>query len=149
MKNCDDKRLCNPNLAPELFTNTLSIRIRTYIQIGPINQWHKRFKHRVNSCGMEKSLNGPSDCPHIVGCLTCAKSTSATGCVLNRRCHTNLTSNWRLVRNKSCLRMSNTGIQGSLMSRMLSLFFDLVRISNASEHVATIWSGMPGIVHML
>jgi hypothetical protein len=26
---------------------------------------------------------------------------------------------------------------------------DLVRISKASEHVATIWSGMPGIVDML
>src|SRR5260221_6527534 len=79
MKNCDDKRLCNPNLAPELFTNTLYIRIRTYIQIGPINQWHKRFKHRVNSCGMEKPLSGPSDCPHIVGCLTFAKVNVSYG----------------------------------------------------------------------
>jgi hypothetical protein len=76
-----------PNLAPGLFTNTLSIRIQTYIQVGPINQWHKSFEHRVNSCGMEKPLNGSCDCPHIVGCLTCAKSTSATDCVVNRRCH--------------------------------------------------------------
>jgi hypothetical protein len=98
---------------------------------------------------MEKPLNGASDCSHIVGCLTCAKSRSAGNCVPSRVYCTDLTSNWRLVRNRSYLRISSMGIQGSLISWMLSLFFDLVRISKASEQVATTWSGMPGIVHML
>jgi len=149
MKNCEDKRLCNPNLVPGLFTKATSSEIRTYVQIGPIDQRHKRFKHLVNSRRMEEPLNGASDCSHIIGCLTCAKSTSVGVCVLSWGYHTNLTSNWRLVRNKSYLRISSMGNQGSLISWMLSLFFDLVRISKASEQVATIWSGMPGIVHML
>ena len=74
MKNCVDKRLCNSNLAPESFTETLSSKIRTYVQIGPINHWHKRFKHLVNSRRMEKPLNGTGDRPHIVRGLAGAES---------------------------------------------------------------------------
>jgi hypothetical protein len=149
MKNCEDKRLCNSNLVPQPITKTLPSKIGTYVKIGPIDQWYKRLEHLVNSCGMEKSLNGTSNRPHIVRRLACAEARSAKNCIQSSGYNTNLTSNWRLVRNKSCLRISRVGNHGSLISCILSLFLDLVRISKASEHVATMWSGMPGIVHML
>jgi hypothetical protein len=79
MKNCEDNRLCNPNLVPVLFTKALSDEIQTYVQIGPINQWDKRFKHLVNSRRMEKPLSGAGDCPHVVGCLTLCKVNVSWG----------------------------------------------------------------------
>jgi hypothetical protein len=93
MKNCEDKRLCNSDLVPQPITKTLPNNIGTYVKIGPIDQWYKRLEHLINSCGMEKSLNGTSDRPHIVRRLACAEVRSARNCMQNSGYNTNLTSN--------------------------------------------------------